>query len=343
MEFKDTQEFRFKIIDTLRSWGKKLGLKGEELNLFVRDKFVEHNREEKLEEQRQWQEECEEKRRKHEDKVRQWQVEDEEKQRKHEERMRKLRAERRRRSRDNIEDCDSDKSYTIHETHGNKKLSSTEVDEQKVEIIVKETELENHKGTLSELEAIWYSAQSRLTELEREGRGHKSELDEKEVETLNLKTKIAEINSHLVKKEELLGKVQRELNDRKLETTDFLERLAHREENYELTGNIALREENMAKRTRFVEKEEEHYETNLKLMAKDYDKWNRELRIDKEKVKKGYNMKLNEAKVEVKNLKMQIDTMEKIFSRVLEILKVKDKISKKVQRQLKEKEREMKK
>ena len=92
---------------------------------------------------------------------------------------------------------------------------------------------------------------------------------------------------------------------------------------------------------RVVEKEEEHYETNLKLMAKDYDKWNRELRIDKEKVKKGYNMKLNEAKVEVKNLKMQIDTMEKIFSRLLEILKVKDEISKKVQRQLKEKEREM--
>ena len=185
MEFRDTQEFRFKIIDTLRSWGKKLGLEGEELNIFVRYKFEEHNREEKLEEQRQWQEECKEKRRKHEDKVRQLQVEDEEKQRKHEERMRKLRAERHRRSRDNIEDCDSDKSYTIHETHGNKKLSSTEVDEQKVEIIVKETELENHKGTLSELEAIWYSAQSRLTELEREGRGHKSELDEKEVETLN--------------------------------------------------------------------------------------------------------------------------------------------------------------
>ena len=158
MEFKDAQEFRFKIIDTLRSWGKKLGLKGEELNLFVRDKFVEHNREEKLEEQRQWQEECKEKRRKHEDKVRQWQVEDEDKQRKHEERMRKLRAERQRRSRDNSEDCDSDKSYTIHETHENKKLSSTEVDEQKAEIIVKETELETHNGTFSELEAIWCSA-----------------------------------------------------------------------------------------------------------------------------------------------------------------------------------------
>ena len=52
-------------------------------------------------------------------------------------------------------------------------------------------------------------------------------------------------------------------------------------------------------------------------------------------------MKLNEAKVEVKNLKMQIDTMEKFVSRLVEILKVKDEISKKVQRQLKEKEREM--
>ena len=93
MEFRDTQEFRFKIIDTLRSWGKKLGLEGEELNIFVRYKFEEHNREERLEEQRQWQVEDEEKQRKHE-----------EKQRKHEERMRKLRGERERRSRDNIED-----------------------------------------------------------------------------------------------------------------------------------------------------------------------------------------------------------------------------------------------
>ena len=90
MDLKDLQEFRFKIIDALRGWIKRLGLKGEELNLFVRDKIVEHNREEKLEEQRQWQEECKEKRRKHEDKVRQWQVEDEEKQRKHEEIMRKI-------------------------------------------------------------------------------------------------------------------------------------------------------------------------------------------------------------------------------------------------------------
>ena len=322
MEFRDTQEFRFKIIDTLRSWGKKLGLEGEELNIFVRYKFAEHNREEKLEEQRQWQEECKEKRRKHEDKVRQWQVEDEEKQRKHEERMRKLRAERQRRSRENIEDGDSDKSYTIRETQGNNKLSLTEVAEQKEEIIVTETELEDHKGTLSELEAIWCSAQSKLAELKKEGKEHKIKLDEYEVDTSKLKIKMVEIDSQLVGKDKLVEEAQVQLNHKNVETTKILEKFSLREENYELTGNTTLREEDIVEIGKMEVEKEEKYETNLKRMAKDYDNWDKELLSYKEKVKE-YNVDLNETEVDYNKLKIKIESMEKELTRLLEILKVK--------------------
>ena len=346
MEFRDTQEFRFKIIDTLRSWGKKLGLEGEELNIFVRYKFAEHNREEKLEEQRQWQEECKEKRRKHEDKVRQLQVEDEEKQRKHEERMRKLRAERQRRSRDNSEDCDSDKSYTIQEPHGNTILSLTKsrieprvlknrepenqklidelnydreesnklISELRNNLAIKENELKEHRETAGKLESKLSNVETRLTDLEKFDIKHRLKIEETEVESMNLRMRIAEMDKLLAQKDEEKSSWLKITKDKDRKVTELMKSEAEKGELLEkLQRELKGKEIEMNRNLISTQNNIADLSKALTEMGESLEEWKRENKI-----------KLNEVEVESMTWKMKSIEMDNLYASLIKIVRGKD-------------------
>ncbi|VDP97159.1 unnamed protein product, partial [Trichobilharzia regenti] len=202
----------------------------------------------------------------------------------------------------------------IDELNYDREESNKLISELRNNLAIKENELKEHRETASKLESKLSNVVTRLTDLEKFDIEHRLKIEENEVESMNLRMRIAEMDKLLAQKDEEKSSWLKITKDKDRKVTELMKSEAEKGELLEkLQSELKGKEIEMNRNLISTQNNIADLSKALTEMGESLEEWKRENKI-----------KLNEVEVESMTWKMKSIEMDNVYASLIKIVKGKD-------------------